>query len=187
MRDIELAQKPVSSYQTKAYGSPVNSFKTLFIYRDIKLKNKIFKKEDFVMSENKKSIDSLFEALMTAEAPDLAAPVGKYSMGIVNSKSNGRRLTLSKSIADKLKIDDELFAMPAEGENKLVITKTKVFPNSVKLTACGEGKKTIYCGPLVELLTKMFNLDFSKHVSQTYSNVSFEEFKNEQVAVISFS
>ena len=131
------------------------------------------------MSEQTESIFSIFEALMTAEAPDLAAPVGKYSMGIVNSKSNGRRITLSKSIADKLQIDDELFAMPAEGENKLVITKTKVFPNS--------GKKTIYCGPLVVLLTKMFNLDFSKQVCKTYSNVSFEEFKGEQVVVVSFS
>lgn len=139
------------------------------------------------MSEQTYSIFSIFEALMTAEAPDMPAPVGKYSMGIVNSKSNGRRITLSKSIADKLQIENELFAMPAEGENKLVITKAKVFPNSVKLNASGEGKKTIYCGPLVELLTKMFALDFSKNVCKTYSNVSFEEFKGEQVAVISFS
>ena len=72
------------------------------------------------MSEQANSILSIFESLMTAEAPDLAAPVGKYRLGIVNSKNNGRRITLSKSIADKLEIENELYAMPAEGVTKLV-------------------------------------------------------------------
>ena len=53
MRDIELALKPISSYQTKAYGSPVNSFKKLFIYSALKLKTKFLRRRTLLCPKTK--------------------------------------------------------------------------------------------------------------------------------------
>ena len=138
------------------------------------------------MTEQATSILSIFESLMTAEAPKMSKSGGKYSLGIVNSKSNGKRLTLSKSIAENLKIETELYAMPAEDDRKLVLSKTKVFPHSVELKITDEGKRTSYCAPFVELLTDRFALDFSKHVSRTFYDVDFDTYENTLVAIVSF-
>ena len=129
---------------------------------------------------------SMFQALMSATIPTIAKSGGKFSLGLVNSKNSGKRLTISKAIADKLELIDKVYAMPAEDDRKLVLSKTKVFPHSVELKITDEGKRTSYCAPFVELLTDRFALDFSKHVSRTFYDVDFDTYENTPVAVVSF-
>ena len=123
---------------------------------------------------------------MVATVPAIAKSGGKFSLGLVNSKNNGKRLTISKAIADKLDLIDKVYAMPAEDDRKLVLSKTKVFPHSVELKITDEGKRTSYCAPFVELLTDRFALDFSKHVSRTFYDVDFDTYENTLVAIVSF-
>lgn len=130
---------------------------------------------------------SLFQALMSATVPAMAKSGGKFSLGLVNSKNNGKRMTISKAIADKLDLIDKVYAMPSVGDCKLVLSKTRVFPNAVELKITDEGKRTSYCAPFVELLTDHFALDFSKHVSRTFYDVVFDKHNGEDVAIISFN
>ena len=138
------------------------------------------------MTDANNSNLSLFQALMNATVPAIAKSGSKYSLGIVNSRNNGKRLTISKSIADNLELTDKVYAMPAVDDRKLVLSRTQVFPNSVELTLSGEGKKISYSARFVLLLTDMFGLDFSEHVSRTFTDITFDEYEGVPVAVISF-
>ena len=138
------------------------------------------------MSETKKSIDSLFEALMNAQLPTIKTSVGKDTFGVVNSAQNGKRLSISKALAQHLGVDTFVYAMPSAEERKLVLGKELPFTNAVELKLSGEGKKLCYNAHIVELLTDMFSLDFSTHVSMTVSNIVLDVKNGVPVAVVNF-
>ena len=139
------------------------------------------------MSVQNVSNQALFDALMSAKLSKPISSSSKYSMGIVNTPDNGKRLTFSKSIADELGITDTAFAMPAEGERKLVVGKTLPFPEAVKLTLKGTTKKTCYNAHMVASLTDMFNIDFSTKTSRSFTEVTFDMYNGVKVAIITFS
>lgn len=138
------------------------------------------------MSVQNVSTHDLFQALMSAKLSKPVSSSSRYSMGIVNTRSNGKRLTFSKSIADELGITDTAFAMPAEGERKLVVGQTLPFPEAVKLTLKGDTKKICYHSQMVALLTDMFNIDFSTKTSRSFDNVTFDTHDGVKVAIITF-
>ncbi len=138
------------------------------------------------MSVQNFSNKALFDALMSAKLSKPVSSSSKYSMGIVNTPDNGKRLTFSKSIVDEIGVTDTAFAMPAEGDRKLVVGKTLPFPDAVKLTLRGKTRRTCYHSQMVALLTEMFNLDFSAKTSLTFDNVSFDTYEDVKVAIITF-
>lgn len=129
---------------------------------------------------------SLFESLMNASVPTIAKTGRKHSFSVVNSRNNGKRITISKSVANHLALSDKVFAMPAECERKLVFSRTRLFPKSIELKLSGDGKKICYNAKFVELLTDMFGIDFKQHVSRTYVDVEFDIWNDEPVAIVNF-
>ena len=56
---------------------------------------------------------SLRERALYANAPTITANTnGDYSFGIVNSESNGKRVSISKSLSIKLELTDNLAILP---------------------------------------------------------------------------
>lgn len=129
---------------------------------------------------------NLFKEMMEMELPVVTSSNGKYSFGIVNSRNNGKRITMSKALAEALDLKDTVMFMPHRGARKLVIAKSLEFPHAVTGKLSGDGKKTCYLTSMVELLTKMFSLDFSKHVSRTFTDIEFDNINGVPVAIISF-
>jgi len=128
---------------------------------------------------------SLFEALMVEVLPRIALSGGKYSVGIVNN-INGKRLTISKSLAERLALSDSVCVMPSAEKGKLVLGKTLPFPSASKVNLNGTGKKIAYNAELVQVLTQAFKLDFSKCTSRTFNNVSFDELEGVPIAILTF-
>lgn len=100
---------------------------------------------------------------------------GRYSLGIVNSKSNGKRISISKALTQKLGLTDtvQMAAFPQHGFLMMASTLPSKKASSCFLT--GDDKKIGYSADIVHRLTEDFNLDFSEHVSRSFSKVEFEE------------
>ena len=128
---------------------------------------------------------SLFESLMQAQLPTIKTTSSKSSISIVNNV-NGKRLTISKALAEDLGVDDVAYAMPSAADRKLVLGKTLPFPSAVKLPLHGEGKKTAYVANLVEVLVKMYNLDYTDCTSQSFDSIEFDELEGVPVAIVNF-
>lgn len=109
--------------------------------------------------------------------------VGKYSFGLVNNH-NGKRLTLSKSIADKLGLTDEAFILSNVNEGIIIISKTAISTKSCPCPLKGTDRKTCYNAKAVKEITKAFNLDYSNCSSKSFSDIVFDEVNGTPVAII---
>lgn len=137
------------------------------------------------MSGQKSINQSLFEALMVEVLPRIALSGGKYSVGIVNN-SNGKRMTVSKALAERLELSDFVYAMPSAEKGLLVLGKALPFPSAYKVSLNGTGKKIAYNTELVQVLSQAFKLDFSKCTSRTFNDISFDELEGTEVAIVNF-
>ena len=133
------------------------------------------------------SNQALFDALMNAQIPQVKTVSSKFSFGIVNSQRNGKRCSFSQDLVKKLDLTDEVFAMPSLETRKLVVGKALPFENALRIKLSkSDGRKIAYDAHFVEMLTEMFCLDFTAHVSQTFYNIEFDQIDNNTVAIISF-
>ena len=139
------------------------------------------------MSEKNSFNQALYDALMNAQLPQIKTTVGgKFSFGVVNSRQNGKRVSFSQELVKKLDLIDIVYAMPSVESRQLVIGKVLPFPSAALLELKGEGKKIAYAAHFVEMVTEIFSLDFSKHVSQTFYNIDFNVIDGTPVAIINF-
>ena len=135
----------------------------------------------------KYNIENLLAKASATNVPVVNAAAGgsnKYSMGIVNSKNNGKRLTFSKALSSKLGLTETVQMLPLMDEGVLLVAK-ELPGGSVSSGALrGDDKKICYGASLVELLTKVFKLDFSEHVSRSFSDIQFEIHGDLTIAII---
>ena len=129
---------------------------------------------------------TLFDEMMVLNIRTVAGSVGKYSLGIVNSPHNGKRISFSKALAYELGLADTVTVMPHATARKLVIGRTLPFPNAVLGKLSGEGKKICYRASIVEMLTKTFDIDFTEHVSRTFGDIEFDKCNGVPVAIVTF-
>lgn len=114
---------------------------------------------------------------------------GKYSFGIINSHSNGKRITLSKALGQALMLDDtaEFILIPEDG----VLMVSKAFPSGLaepqKLNGDPRERRICYNADLVKGLTDTFKIDFSEHVSRSFFEITIEDHGGTAVAVIDMS
>ena len=85
------------------------------------------------MTDAKTFDQSLYEALMGEILPQISNTGGKYTVSIVNNV-NGKRFTISKSIADHLELSDFVIAKPTVEKRKLVLGRALPSPVPPKLT-----------------------------------------------------
>lgn len=112
---------------------------------------------------------------------------GKFSFGIVNSTGNGKRITINKSLSEKLELTDTVSVLPHSDKNVLVIGKSLPFDSASVVKINGQDKKTCYSAGIVKLIAKSFNIDFSKHVSRSFTNIDIDEIDGIPVAIIDMS
>ena len=135
------------------------------------------------------NLDNLFVQAEKVTA-DIAANVGNnggFSVGIVNSNQNGRRISLSKALCAKLQITDTAVFMPLPQEGVLLVANELPMSNAVKGNLKGEGKKLCYSAELVLALSKLFNLDFSTRTSMSFSDVEIDVKDDIPVAIVAIT
>ena len=137
------------------------------------------------MTDKKQTNKLLFESLMQAKLPTIKTTRCKSTISIVNNV-NGRRLTISKALVEALGVDDVAYAMPSAADSKLVLCKTLPFPKAAKLLLHGKGKKTAYNANFVEVLVKMYNLDYTDCTSRSFDSIEFDELEGVPVAIVNF-
>lgn len=107
----------------------------------------------------------------------------KGVLTVVNSQKNGKRVTLSKEIFEKL--NEPTSVLVGIYDTKLFITKVDL-KSAITGSVCIIGKsRNIYSSDLVFKVTELFNLDFSERVSLTLSTIEWEELNGQPVAIIS--
>lgn len=99
---------------------------------------------------------------------------------VVNSKKNGKRITLSKNLMEIFN-DPEILEIGFTDEG---IALSKELPeNGTEFTIKKQGNKgVIYSAPLVDEITELFGLDFSDRVSITF--VEAEEIEDDSESPI---
>ena len=118
---------------------------------------------------------SLRERALYANAPTITANTnGDYSFGIVNSESNGKRVSISKSLSIKLELTDNLAILPMIDDGVVLLAKELPFPATSRVSIRGKEKKIAYSASLVHLLTEAFGLDYSARTSMSFSDIDFD-------------
>lgn len=107
-----------------------------------------------------------------------------FSFGIVNAEGNGKRLSISKAISEKLGLEDSAMIIPLVDSGVVIIGKTLPFPKASELTLKGKEKKLAYNAGAVKLLAKVFDLDFSVKTSMSFSDITFDVVDDVDVAIV---
>ena len=104
-----------------------------------------------------------------------------YSFGIVNSEGNGKRISLSKALAEKLDVHDlennsHVYVAISEEDRVVIISKSEVLSHgyNCKLSKSGE-KRISYNADIVHGITDAFSLPFNTRTSMSFSNIEFDK------------
>ena len=120
--------------------------------------------------------------------PQVTAGNSTYSVGIVNSKYNGKRVSLSKALSSKLELSDTAAFMPIAEDRVLLIGKSLSFCEPIVGKLSGGDKKFCYNSGLVLTLTEEFGLDFSSCTSKSYSKIQIQKDESgEMIAIVSIA
>ena len=125
------------------------------------------------------------ERAFSANAPTITASAGgDFSFGIVNSESNGKRVSVSKSLSKKLELTDNLAILPMIEDGVVLLAKELPFPATSHVSIRGKDKKIAYSASLVQLLTEVFALDYSARTSMSFSDIDFDTVDDVPVAIV---
>lgn len=117
-------------------------------------------------------------AAKAAQLPQLATSAfrtSNLSFNIVNSKRNGKRIKLSKSLAQAVDLTDSADMLPLKEEGLLMVAKKLPYEAAhlVSLKG-GDEAKICYKTGMVALLTQMFDLNFADHTSMSFTDITLE-------------
>lgn len=111
---------------------------------------------------------------------------GLYSLRIVNTSQNGRRIELSKSIVSTLELEDQVFVTMTENPVTLLFSK---FPLDEKFSTAFSLKnsRTIYASGVVQAVSKDAQLDYSNCTSHSFTSCEQEIFNGTPVIIFEFN
>ena len=95
------------------------------------------------------------------------------SFSVVNSKGNGRRVAVSKSLRQKLELDGEM-QVAAKGDELII---GKIVPGATEVYKSSGDHGIYYCYDLVHFITNTFKLDYSQRTSISFGKVIIKEQK----------
>ena len=107
----------------------------------------------------------------------------RISFGLVNNV-NGKRITISKALSQKLHLDDTAYISLVPEQNALLVSATPVTEKSCKCLLRGADKKTSYSAQVISTITTVFNLDFTQKTSLSFSDIELDVVNDIDVAVI---
>lgn len=106
-------------------------------------------------------------------------------MSVVNSKKNGKRVSLPRAVMDRL--NNPKTVQFAFTEGKIAVAE-KLPGNDVSFNIRrGKNMAIIYAADLVREIAEQFDLDFTGRTSVTFHDVEYHEVDGYPVAVISVS
>lgn len=121
-------------------------------------------------------------AAKAAQLPRLATSTfrtSNLSFDIVNSKRNGKRVKLSKDLAQAVDLTDSADMLPLEEEGLLMVAKKLPFEAACPVLLKGDNEaKIAYNSGVVALLTQMFGLNFADHTSMSFSNITIDKLED---------
>lgn len=136
----------------------------------------------------KKDFSKLFEAAKVADVRQVSATgSSKFSVSIVNSDRNGKRVALSKALIDKLGLEGSIYMLPLADEGVLLLAKIMSFPSASKIVLNSKDQSISYNADAVKLLVDTFGLDYSKCTSKAFNQIEFEEQDGVTFAVVTMS
>lgn len=105
----------------------------------------------------------------------------KGSISIVNAKT-GKRITINKSILDKIGVKDKLQFAFSDDE----ITISKELPNNENYfkVKVSNNKGNVYSSELVLEITELYTFDFNNKTSITFDDIKYSNINGIDVAMI---
>lgn len=124
--------------------------------------------------------------IATPITPSTHTASGKYSVGIVCSENNGKRVTFTAALASHLKLQNVVYITAYADDGFIVIGATPYsdFSSSYKLS--GKDKKIAYASDLVHYLIDAFHLDYSTCVSKSFGQIIFNNDPDTPMAILRF-
>lgn len=136
---------------------------------------------------NKLSINELIALAETSNVPFVTSTgANKCSFCIVNN-INGKRLSFSKMLSQKLELSTEVFLLPLPSQGKILLANTPISPKASVGTLSGVDKKICYSAQLVKGVSAAFQLDFSEKTSIAFSDIEFDTVNGTTVAIVNIS
>ena len=136
----------------------------------------------------KKDFNKLFQAAQVAEVRQVSATgSSKYSVSVVNSDGNGKRVTLSKALIEKLELEGSVYMLPLANEGVLLLAKAMAFPSASEIVLNSKDQRISYNADAVKLLVDTFGLDYSKCTSKAFNQIEFESHEDITFAVVTMS
>jgi hypothetical protein len=134
----------------------------------------------------KRNFNQLFEAAQVAEVRQVSATgSSKYSVSVVNSDGNGKRVALSKALFEKLQLEGSVCMLPLAEENVLLLAKEMPFPSTSKIELTSKkDPRIIYNADVVALLVDTFGLDYTNCTSKSFNQIEFEEHEGVTFAAV---
>ena len=131
-----------------------------------------------------RNIQKLFEAAASQNIPKVSGSTGKYSVSVVNSDGNGKRITLSKALRDKLQLSDSISMVPLKKERVLMMAKALPFESASNIQLNSSNGRISYNAGAVKLIVDTFGLDYSNRTSMSFSDIEFDTHEGMTVAIV---
>ena len=111
---------------------------------------------------------------------------GKYSVGIVRSERNGKRISFSAALVDRLELEDAVFITAFPTEGLLILGSTAYSEDSAEFSLRDNKSrgKLCYNASLVEFLISAYHIDYNDHVSKTFMDIVFSENHDPPMAIL---
>ena len=111
---------------------------------------------------------------------------GKYSVGIVCSEKNGKRITITSALASKLNLAESVYITAFSHDGFIVLGSSSYDENSSEYKLSGGDKKVVYNSELVHYLIETFKLNYIGRVSRSFGDITFNNDQNASMAILRF-
>lgn len=126
-----------------------------------------------------KTIEELIKAASSSKLPLFTSNTsgrGIMSFGLVYSEANGKRFTMTKSLVTAIGVDEYVELFPIKEEGTLLVAKKLPFENKIRKKIRSKGdSKLSYAASVVSFFIEYFGLNFGKHVSMTFQDITIEK------------
>lgn len=109
---------------------------------------------------------------------------GAYSVNIVCAKGNRKSLTLSKKLAEKLALPENVFVTVYDTEGYIALSPAAIDPDSVAYKFSNATDYIVYNAALVQFLAETFNLDYTQRTSISFRDIEFATSGDTPVAIV---